>query len=102
MDGESPSAVFKLVFGGLSGIFAQVSCYPIDIVRRRMQTAGEFIEVRSSYRSYNSYILSACNIFYALIASINVSPFNRERSLMEKDYSTFLHWRMFFYEKYLS
>jgi len=40
-DGESPPTVYKLVFGGVSGVLSQMSCYPIDIVRRRMQTSGD-------------------------------------------------------------
>ena len=40
-DGELPPTVYKVAFGGISGFFAQISCYPMDIVRRRMQTSGE-------------------------------------------------------------
>ncbi|XP_042353615.1 mitochondrial coenzyme A transporter SLC25A42-like [Plectropomus leopardus] len=35
-----PSAMELLVFGGFAGFVSQTSSYPLDVVRRRMQTAG--------------------------------------------------------------
>ncbi|OWR46756.1 solute carrier family 25 member 42 like protein [Danaus plexippus plexippus] len=37
--GVSPSGVTNMLFGGVAGALAQTASYPLDIVRRRMQTA---------------------------------------------------------------
>ena len=38
--GEEPSHAARLVCGGLSGLTGQMATYPLDIVRRRLQTEG--------------------------------------------------------------
>jgi len=38
--GTEPGSLHKLAFGGLAGLVGQCCTYPLDIVRRRMQTEG--------------------------------------------------------------
>jgi len=46
-----PSATQRLLYGGMAGLLGQATSYPLDIVRRRMQTAVQMGVDASQYRS---------------------------------------------------
>jgi len=57
MTGEKqPSTLYALLFGALAGVCSQSSSYPLDIVRRRMQTTGVTPNCADKYLTISSTI----------------------------------------------
>lgn len=55
---KPPSPITRLVFGALAGLLGQTVTYPMDIVRRRMQTEGAALPV-----AYNSIVSTLSYVY---------------------------------------
>ena len=50
-DGREPNSIYRMAFGACAGFVGQSTTYPLDIVRRRMQTDGTNGKVNPEYRT---------------------------------------------------
>ena len=57
-DGTEPSSMYRMAFGACAGFVGQSTTYPLDIVRRRMQTDGTQGPKNPEYRTIFSTIKS--------------------------------------------
>ncbi len=55
---NKPNAFYKLAFGACAGVIGQSSSYPLDIVRRRMQTVGVIKGTENQYKTIFSTLKS--------------------------------------------
>ena len=51
LDPPGPTPVQRIMSGGVAGLLGQAASYPLDIVRRRMQTARQMGVDESRYRT---------------------------------------------------
>ena len=61
--GRTPTGLETWCMGAVAGVCGQCSSYPLDIVRRRMQTAGIRNLVGSFYCKYRFFITLALPYF---------------------------------------
>ncbi|XP_061192916.1 mitochondrial coenzyme A transporter SLC25A42-like [Saccostrea echinata] len=58
-DGRDPNPIERMSFGAVAGLIGQSASYPLDIVRRRMQTAG----VTGTSHEYTSIYQTVCLVW---------------------------------------
>ena len=57
-DGSEPKSIHRMAFGACAGFVGQSTTYPLDIVRRRMQTDGIHAAKNPEYRTITSTLKS--------------------------------------------
>lgn len=57
---KRPQALYSLGYGAIAGVIGQTTSYPLDIVRRRMQTVGMMKKPPNKYRT----IVSSLKFIY--------------------------------------
>ena len=57
-NGQEPSSLHRMAFGACAGFVGQSATYPLDIVRRRMQTDGTHGKPNPEYRTIFSTMSS--------------------------------------------
>lgn len=57
---KRPQALYSLGYGAIAGVIGQTTSYPLDIVRRRMQTVGMMRKPPDDYKT----IISSLTFIY--------------------------------------
>lgn len=57
-EGSEPNSMYRMAFGACAGFVGQSTTYPLDIVRRRMQTDGSHGKPNPEYRTIYSTMKS--------------------------------------------
>lgn len=58
---KKPSGVVSLAFGACAGVVGQTTSYPLDIVRRRMQTVG--VKLKGGPDPYSTIMVTLRKIY---------------------------------------
>lgn len=57
---KKPTTIYTLLFGAIAGVIGQTCSYPLDIVRRRMQTIGI---IKGTENQYSTIMITLRNIY---------------------------------------
>lgn len=66
-DGRDPNPIERMAFGAAAGLLGQSASYPLDIVRRRMQTAGQ----GSQLHSFDSAVVLSTHLEFSTYKIFN-------------------------------